>query len=303
MKISINTSHVNKMPDDLSGDELKSWWRTFNGSFENFDIPSVDILIDAINNGYAYTTQHIGYRKADNFKCGQHIGLDFDTGDYRSSVEGILKDPFIQANASFIHSTASHTYYAPRSRVIFILEREIYTVNKYKLLAEAFAETYKTNGAADPSCKDPVRIFFGALNCSVYKLGHTLTLEKAAEIVLPYKDSLRKNSNHITPDYGPSNIDHEFLIDRMVDKLLSAPDGSKWHVLGRVAREGGGYVGAGYFDEEYIFNRLYQAIAARQSTRDLRVAEERILWGLSVGQTEPLYLEEDLDPVISRMFR
>lgn len=291
------------MPNGLSRDDIREWWLGFNGNFRNFDLPDESGLIAAIKDGYAYTAQHNRYRNSSNFRCGQHVGLDFDTGDDRSSFEGILQDEFIRNYASFLHTTASHTKEHPRARVVFVLDREIYSVKKYSLLTEAFAETYKTNGAADPSCKDPVRIFFGATGCDVLQLGNILTLSKAAEIVIPYKEKQQDLRRHVVKRTNiPGHVDRGFLIDGMVNRILSAPDGMKWHILGKVAREGGGYVGAGYFDEGFVFSKLFQAIAARQTTRDLKVAEERIQWGITVGKTEPLYLEEDLDPIIEKMF-
>lgn len=303
MKIAINLQHKDKMPRLLSGTEIKSWWRKFNGDFRNFDLPELSLLIKEIQNGHAYTTQHRGYRKADNFRCGQHVGLDFDTGDRRSSFEGILEDSFIKNNAYFLHTTASHTRKHPRARVVFVLEHPIYSVGKYSLLTESFAETYKTNGAADPSCKDPVRIFFGATGCTVLELGNILTLEKAAEIVLPYKDKLKQRQDLIAQHHCQinSHVDREFLIRNMISKIQAAPDGEKWYILGKVAREAGGYVGAGYFTESDVFNPLFQAIASRPSTRNLDTAKERLEWGISAGKTEPLYLEEDLDPLLQSM--
>jgi hypothetical protein len=302
MKIAINTEHENKMPKFNSTHDRISWWRWFNGNFKNFDLPDVSILVEEIKSGHSYTAQHRGYRKADNFRCGQHIGLDFDTGNYASSFVGILQDEYIRNNAYLIHTTPSHREHSPRARVIFVLDRPIYNVRKYALLTEAFAETYKTNGEADPSCKDPVRIFFGATGCDVHIIGHTLTLETAAEIVIPYKETKRRKRAPV-PKNGQVVIlgDHDFLLENLVSKISSAPDGQKWKVLGRVSRAAGGYVGAGYFDYQTAMDQLYQAIAARPSTRDLDVAEERIRWGIDVGIQEPLYLEEDLDPFFAGM--
>ncbi len=79
MKIAINQQHQGKMPVDLSADKTKRWWREFNGQFKNFDLPSTEQVIWSIHEGYALTAQHSGYRRRDNFICGQHLGLDFDT--------------------------------------------------------------------------------------------------------------------------------------------------------------------------------------------------------------------------------
>jgi hypothetical protein len=302
MKIAINPTHKNKMPS-LSPSAMRNWWRIFNAQFVNLDLP-VQHLPEQVERGYAYTAQHSGYRKADNFICAQHVGLDYDTGDERSSFRYLLSDEFIRNNAYFLHSTASHTNEKPRSRVIFVLDRPIYDVTKYALLTEAFAETYKTNGHADPSCKDPVRLFFGAEGCNIMILGNTLSLTTAAKIVLPYKEQKEKqySEKQTNGRIVVTGSNYDWLLSRMVNKVAAAPDGTKWSTLGKVAREAGGYIGAGYFTYDEVFNALYQAIANRPSTRDMNVAEQRLTWGLDIGQNEPLYLQEDSDPVLARLF-
>ena len=302
VKIAINTNHKNKMPTDIYGHELRNWWNKFNGDFNNYKVP-VEVLIEQIRKGYSYTTQHRRYRKADNFICGQHIGLDFDTGDDRSSIKSLLNTPFIQDNASFLHATASHNNLKPRSRAVFILERPIYSKSKYSLLTEAFTETFSTSGGADQSCKDPVRIFFGAENCQVVNIGNILTFQAAKEIVEPYKDKLQKlretvrNTNH-----GTAISDGGFVLNNLVNIILDAPNGQKYNTLIRVSRTAGGYVAGGYFTEQYAYDILFQAIASRPSTRDLHIAKNSIEWGLRTGRTEPLYLEEDKDPLIQGLF-
>lgn len=301
VKVAINTNHKNKMPTGLAPLELKQWWRTFNGGFKNFTIP-IEHFLAAITKGFAYTAQHTGYRKAEQFLCGQHIGLDFDTGDHRSSIEGLLQDDFIHDRAAFIHTTASHKDSAPKARVIFLLDRPVYSVGKYSLMTEAFAETYKTNGSADPSCKDPVRLYFGAENCTIIELDNMLSFDDVASIVVPYKESKRRLI--ITEKTVGSGSPSEFtnMSNSLINTLLSAPDGAKWHTLIKISRAFGGYVASGYTDETTAFNELYNAISSRGSVENLGVAEDAITWGLRVGQQEPLSLDRIEDPIARQLF-
>ena len=302
VKIAINTKHKNKMPTDIYGQDLRKWWNQFNGNFNNYKVP-VEVLIEQIRKGYSYTTQHRRYRKSDNFICGQHIGLDYDTRDDRSSIGTLLENEFIRDNANFIHTTASHTDERPRTRVVFILEIPIRSRKKYSLLAEAFAETFSTNGGADPSCKDPVRIFFGAENCQVVGIGNKLSFSAAKEIVIPYKEKLEKLTQDVrNTRIGLAISDGGFVLNNLVDKILDAPNGQKYNTLIRVSRTAGGYVAGGYFTQQYAYDILFQAIASRPSTKDLTIAQNSITWGLRTGQTEPLYLEEDKDPLIQGLF-
>ena len=298
MRISINQNHRGKMPSNLSPEQIKDWWREFNGGFRNFDLPSTKQLIWAIQEGFAYTAQHTKYRKRDNFICGQHIGLDFDTGDERSSFKTLLENDFIGRNASFLHTTYSHEDTAPRTRVIFILEHPIFSKRKYSLLTEAFAETFATDSGADQSCKDPVRLFFGAAKCRVLKLNHILSLHRAAEIVHPYKE---KQSQLPSATIGNDFLegDADGVIRHLLNKVATAPDGTKWFTLVNVSRALGGYVGAGYYDEDSMRHLLLQAISPRAD--DLDNANNAISWGLRTGQEDPIYMEEDSDPIIRRL--
>jgi hypothetical protein len=303
IKIAINQNHQNKMPN-LPPDEMRQWWNKFNGGFKNFNLPSAEMLSEAIYMGYAITAQHNGYRKADNFRCAQHVALDYDAGDFTSSIQKLLTEPFIAENASFLHSTFSHSHQSPRSRVVFILESPLYSKGKYSLLTEAFANTFTH---ADSSCQDPVRLFFGAQDCEVYHLGKTLTLDKAAEIVVPYKEKREEQRQKFARNYRTSitiSSDSPYLermAQSMVNRIMIAPDGQKWNVLGKVSLAFGGYVAAGYFEETEIAQLLYDAITSRD-IKDSHIAQERIEWGLRAGQDKPLYLEEDKDPVLNRLF-
>src|SRR5690606_36496793 len=106
-------------------EKCRQWWSRFNGQFQNVDISPVK-LVSLIHKGHAYTTQHKRYRKADNFLCGQHLALDLDTEDERSSFDYLLQREFIAHNASFLYTTASHTEQNPKCRVVFVLDRPIY---------------------------------------------------------------------------------------------------------------------------------------------------------------------------------
>lgn len=293
LKIAINPSHVNKMPV-LTGAQMKNWWREFNGNFKNVNIP-IEEFIKAIQGGLSYTAQHRSYRKASNFISGQHIGLDFDTDDFTSSINDLSDIQFIRDHAAFVHTTASHTDEHPRARVIFILPFAFRDVRRYSVLTEAFAHMF---GHADHSCSDPVRLFFGAKDCEVNVLGNVLPLELVKEIATKY---VAQRNERKKP--APQNITVNGSISRIMHTMLSnlanTPDGQKWYQLGKTSRAMGGYIAGGYIDETAAFDVLFQAISPR--VKDIDVAEDRISWGLRVGQSDPIYLEEDLDPIMQHI--
>lgn len=298
------------MPSGLTPAQMKEWWAEFNGGFINMKFPLIMQLVSAIQHGHAYTAQHNRYRKATNFICGQHVALDFDTGDYRSSFDYLLQDDFIKNHAAVLHTTSSHTAENPRARAIFILEYPIYKVDKYSLLTEAFAQTYSDTAHADKSCKDPVRIFFGSEGCDVNYLGNRLSVQDAADkIVLPYKEKLRIEKEHMSELFAVNRrVEHvnlsylEAIKESLLDKISAAPDGSKHTTLVKIARTFGGYVAAGYFNEEEVKQLMFSTISARPTTRNINVAWNAIEFGVDSGKTEPLYLQEDEDIVLRKLF-
>ncbi len=300
MKIAINKSHKGKHPPNTPD----GWWSAYNGQFTNVDLP-VSELARAISQGYGYTTQHKGYRKAANFICGQHIGLDFDTEDERSTIEALMADPFIDRYSAIIHTTASHTPEKPRGRVLFILDRPIARADKYTLLATALLDKF---GQADQGTKDACRLFFGAEACAIVSRDIVLTLEAAAEeIVKPYKSTIspaKKSPGYrMVPDRnGVPGALLKSHSEALLERIRSAPDGQKWKKLRDISRTFGGYISGGYYDSNEARVWLREAIESRRATvANMTGAYKTIDEALEYGQLSPLYFDADRIPENSKL--
>lgn len=174
------------------------FWPTFNASFYNREIEP-DYLMQAVYNGQSITTWHKDHwRTSGNYICGQHLGLDFDSGDDNSRMASLLKDKFILKYAAFIHSTISHTDEAPRSRVIFLLDTPIMQPKNYVLASTALLWLY---GTADRSCKDCVRLFFGSPNCQFEYINNVLPLEIIQGIIKNYLETGANEKRNKSQDY------------------------------------------------------------------------------------------------------
>lgn len=161
-------------------------WKQFNAGFINYELDPGRIA-GAIYEGRAITTQHKNnWRVSENYLCGQHIGLDFDAGDASSSMAFLKKDVIVSKYASFLYSTVSHTDEAPRSRVIFLLDKPIVQPLNYALAASAMLWIF---GGADAKCKDPVRFFYGSKGCKFELIGNVLPLEKLKHLIKQYQDT------------------------------------------------------------------------------------------------------------------
>ena len=114
---------INRMKLDAKLPKGDSRWEDFNTSFQNVELPMIDIA-NAIYCGHSYTAWHNGRRNTENFVCAQFIAVDMDTEDERSTIAYLANMEFVKVYGSFIYSTPSSTEATPRSRVIFLLDRK-----------------------------------------------------------------------------------------------------------------------------------------------------------------------------------
>lgn len=161
-------------------------WGQFNASFDNVEMDQVEI-IDMIYHGHPFTTWHKDqWRHSKNYLAGQHLGLDWDTEDERSTIPFLMKDSFVRKYGFLIYTTPSHRPEAPRARVVFLLDVAIQQAKNYAAAASALLWLF---GSADRQCKDPCRFFYGSKNCDMEWLGQTLPLEKLKDIIKQYEAS------------------------------------------------------------------------------------------------------------------
>lgn len=179
-KVSFGPTLESKIP---YGDP---YWRVFNGSFENMQLEPLDIAA-LLYDGRPITTWHkANWRTSANYLLGQHLGLDFDTGDKRSTIPHLLRDPFIARHAAIIYTTPSHTPDSPRARVVFLLDTPIQQANNYALASTALLWMF---GTADRQCKDAARFFYGGRPgaCEMEYPNQELPLTELKEIINQYQ--------------------------------------------------------------------------------------------------------------------
>ena len=210
-----NTYHValgpvlnNKIPH---GDP---YWQKFNGSFVNSELPQLEIA-SALYDGRAITTCcDPQWRKTENYQKGQHIGLDFDTEDKRSTIPALMKDTFISRYASIIYTTPSHTPDKPRARVIFLLDVPIFQPRNYTLTAASLLWIF---GAADRQCKDPVRFFYGGKPGATEMewLNNELPLTLVKDLIQRYQKTGATTRREAQRKYKPGTADEQKIADAL----------------------------------------------------------------------------------------
>ena len=68
------------------------FWPKLNASYDNRTLGSLD-LASAIYDGHPFTTWHRNHwRETKNYECGQHLAIDMDTEDARSTLSVLAKD-------------------------------------------------------------------------------------------------------------------------------------------------------------------------------------------------------------------
>lgn len=206
--IAIGPSLNNKIPP---GDP---YWREFNGAFHNEELKQLDIAT-RLYDGHAITTCcDPSWRKAENYHLGQHIGLDFDTEDERSTFDHLLKDPFISKYGSILYTTPSHTPDRPRARVLFLLDTPIYQAKNYTAAASALLFIF---GAADRQCKDPVRFFYGSKPgaARVEWLNNELPLSLVRDLIKRHHMATQAQRKTPRREYKSDTVDEQCITDAL----------------------------------------------------------------------------------------
>lgn len=158
-RIAINRMATGKLP---KGDPR---WHEFTNSFVNRELELLEIA-NAIYTGHAYCPwQRSVGRSSENFLCAQHIAIDMDTKDDRSTIAALSQHPFVRMYGALIHTSPSHTEAEPRARAIFFLDRAIESALGYTAAVSFMMAQFDD---PDPVCKDPSRFFYGAHGCDIW---------------------------------------------------------------------------------------------------------------------------------------
>jgi hypothetical protein len=249
-----------------------SRWKDFNDSFVNQDVETLDFA-NAIYTGHSYAAWHRGRRSVENFLQGQHIAVDMETGDKRSTVDYILKMEFVQVYGGLVYTTPSHTIADPRARAVFFLDQPIADPVAYKT---AIGFVYSLFPGSDTSCVDCSRFFYGSVNCQIEWLDNVLPLSHLRTYYTRWgchtpADAPTSNSAGQTHSKSrqqpPKTADGKLSADALLTYAINDAAGEgrnkRGYRLARQLRE----LGASQIDAERYL-RQYQQAVARQKQHD-----------------------------------
>ena len=194
IQIAINRTIPGKLE---SGDPR---WETHTTTFETEHLDPAGIA-QAICAGWSLAAVHHKRRHSDHFVLAQHLGLDFDEETPQSSLDYLCAHSFVKTYAALAHTTSSHKPDAPRSRVLFILDRPILDAHQYASYASALVWLF--NGS-DTKCKDAARLFFGAVGCETRQIGKVLPVVILEIIRQAHRDALRAEKDANERQYEES---------------------------------------------------------------------------------------------------
>jgi P4 family phage/plasmid primase-like protien len=293
MLLAINRHVVNKSRD----------WETLATRFENVDLTQQELARE-IDRGYAFSTQHEGRRKQENFTSAGYIALDFDRAS-PDEVNVILSDYLVSNYYGLFYYTPSSTPEAPRFRIVFELEHPISDADYYRQAVAAFIWKFGAN--VDESCKDVCRLFYGSKGSDPDYNGAILPMAVVAQVIKEHKVAQeqerqareaaeREHKKAATSTNGTSNKGKKAYFEKILDthceRVRTAVHGTCHDTLLTSATVLGGYLqGEPEVTDEYeIRRRLVDAYSVHPNL-NRKEMEDTIKDGLEYGRAKPLPID------------
>jgi hypothetical protein len=172
--LSVNRSLVDKPTDrNMKSFSARGWTAETLTSGE---------LIREVQMGHAFAPLYEdGHRKAANFLSAGFLAADFD-GSIR--LNAARDNAFINAHASFIYTTASHTEKEHRFRVVFFLEEPICDAQTWANANFALAHKLES----DKAIGDAARCFFGCSAAQVWQINQLFSRDAFSDLALMGKE-------------------------------------------------------------------------------------------------------------------
>jgi hypothetical protein len=160
--------------------------------------------------------------------------VDIDTG---MKLEDLLEHWFYQLYGAGFYTTASHTEANPRFRIIYVLDEPITDKQRMRQLYEGLLSIH---GAADTSCKDICRLFYGAIKPEYAAISSKTLPDYGVDLAISQRKTKRDEMKVYTELTVTSDTQADLL--RTLDDLKAArpklPYGDRFVVANTV----GGYM-------------------------------------------------------------
>lgn len=242
-----------------------------------------------------------GTLKTDK-NCLRHdknvIAISGVEGDYDAGVTTVDEAVAMlqRANvAGMIYTSPSHNEDAPRWRVLCPLSKDYAPEHRAILMARLNGVFH--GGLSGESFTLSQSYYFGSVNRNP---SHRVELidggyldermDLDARAVGKAKIEYKAPSGPPPPRTQHTDRFVEAVIRRAIDRVRSAPDGQKHHVLRAQARVLGGYQHLGGYSTAEAIEWLVTALPS--TARDLKAARNTAAWGMESGAAQPLTIPE-----------
>jgi hypothetical protein len=187
-------------------------WKTADLEFEE-----IYELISA--GGHAIAPALVGdHRTEENFISHEIALVDIDSG---MTLKQLQEHPFYQLYGSGYYTTPSHKDDDPRFRIIYRLPVPITDPEAMRIIYQGLLALH---GAADISCKDSARLFYGTVDAEHRELTDRMVTEEGIEIIcLAYDLAMEERQKAVSAavkndnrTYDPVSIDD---VAELLDEL------------------------------------------------------------------------------------
>ncbi len=146
-----------------------------NDGFLNMTL-TLDEVAGVFQLGWAVAHVLKGARRTENVVSAGFLAVDVDGG---LTIQEALADPFTQAYAGLLYTTASHTPKAPRFRIFFPLEAALTDRDEIRLAQVGISMRY----GGDLAATDAPRLFAGNEDCCVEMIGKALPAAEVEKLI------------------------------------------------------------------------------------------------------------------------
>ena len=179
---------------------------------------TIDQLAQSVRQGFAYSCQLKNTRNAKNFIASGVLSVDVDDG---MTLQQAKDHPLVNASASLIYTSNSHTDDHHKFRIVFALENPIEDARSMS----AAMRSLSLRLSGDPAATDAARLFYGNDQCHFETFNRGLTDQQVEELI-EQSLNIKVQSTAIskTADGTISsalNVSHEQLIRTADGKMLT----------------------------------------------------------------------------------
>lgn len=274
VKVAVSGVAIDHKPNSMEYDAIYK-------SYVNEEIDPIE-LVGVVATGQSFASWSGTPRNASNWQCCQFVGVDLENHS-DAALEIAEEHDFYRRYGYMGYTTMSHTDEAPRSRLIFLLDKPVDNREMWHWGALAIAEMWSP--VSDLGSADRGRAFLGNPNAVIEVNGRVLRYSTFAMLSRQRELMERKRKfdqrNFVRQAGSGSGLPPDEHMARWLEKIRMSPEGSRNVTLNRCAFMVGRYViGKGGIDKSTAVQLLIEAgiatgLDVQEADKTVRLAVEK----------------------------